>query len=103
MNGLFAHPALKRQVAEMMESFAQPVYLAPPLLLRVADYAKMEREGSIPHLIDLRDPRDHPELFDSGNRFDREHMNQEGARLMSELIAEQLEPLMAEAAPKASD
>jgi len=94
--------ALARQVERVRASGARAVYLAPPLLTPAADYARMAREGLIPHLIDLRDPREFAELFDPRNRFDREHMNQDGARLMSAIIAEQLAPMIDDRGPEAS-
>ena len=86
--------SLEDQVRYVDSRGVTPVYLVPPLLYPVADFSALAREGVIPHLIDLKNPLLHPELFDADNRFDREHMNEEGARMMSEKIAEQLAPLI---------
>ncbi len=86
--------SLEEQVATVEEFGVVPVYLVPPLLTRGPDFPALAGEGLIPHVIDLRDPLTHPGLFDVANRFDQEHMSIEGAREMSEAIADQLEPLL---------
>lgn len=91
----YNRPALVGQVERLREAGVVPVYFAPPLLIPVADYEGMAREGWMPHLIDLRDPREYPSLFDPGQRFDREHMTLQGARRMSLEVARQLGPIVA--------
>jgi len=83
--------ALGEQVKMLRDAGIEPVYLVAPRLGPAPDFALLAREGAIPHLIDLRDPRRYPELFRMSNHFDREHMGERGARLMSNRIAAQLD------------
>lgn len=92
--------SLEEQARYVEARGVTPVYLVPPLLHPSLDFSALLREGIIPHLIELKSPLVYPELFDVDNRFDREHMNETGARLMSEAIAQQLAPVIAEAAEK---
>lgn len=85
--------SLRQQVERIERAGLTPVYLVPPLTEPTADFAALAEEGLIPHLIDLRDPLEYPELFRVENRFDKEHMSIDGAREMSRAIAEQLEPV----------
>ncbi len=85
--------SLRQQVERIEEAGLTPVYLVPPLTAPTADFAALAEEGLIPHLIDLRDPLEYPELFQVESRFDKEHMSIRGAREMSQAIAEQLEPV----------
>ncbi len=87
--------SIEEQVERVREAGATPVYFAAPGLARGPDFSALQRDGVIEHLIDLRDPSEHPDLFAPENRFDREHMNEEGARLMSERIAAELAPIVA--------
>lgn len=85
--------SLREQIERIEKAGVTPVYLVPPRTVSTADFAAFAEEGLIPHLIDLRDPLEYPELFDVENRFDKEHMSIRGAREMSQAIAEQLEPV----------
>lgn len=86
--------SLEEQEALIREAGFTPVYLATPRLLQGPDFAALQSEGAIEHLVDLRDPLVHPRLFAVEYRFDREHLNEEGAAIMSRKIAEQLAPLV---------
>ncbi len=92
--GAYDQASLEEQAAQIREAGVTPVYFVPPVLLRGPDFAALESQGVIDHLIDLRSPLDHPDLFAAENRFDREHMNEKGARLMSERIASELGPIV---------
>ncbi len=99
---VFDRASLSEQAAAIRAAGVTPVYLATPALARGPDFAALEREGVIEHLIDLRDPRRHADLFDKKNRFDREHMNKRGAKILSNRIADGLAPLVAESGPSDS-
>lgn len=88
--------ALEEQGALIREAGITPVYLATPRLMPGPDFAQLQREGAIEHLIDFRDPLAHPKLFAAEYRFDGEHLNAEGAAIMSREIADELASLVSD-------
>lgn len=88
--------SLIEQIERIEAAGIVPVYLATPQLTRGPDFEALRDEGVVDHFVDLRDPREHPEFFALEYRFDREHMNADGAQLLSEAIAERLAPVVDE-------
>ncbi len=98
---VYDQESLVEQADAIRAAGITPVYLATPALVRGPDFSTLHREGVIEHLIDLRDPNTDPELFSKRNRFDREHMNERGARILSARIADDLAPLVAKPVDRA--
>lgn len=48
------------------------------------------------HVVNLTDPREYPEFYDLQYVFDRGHLNQKGARLLSERLGEKVNQLLLE-------
>ena len=86
--------SLREQVERIEAAGIVPIYLATPQLIPGPDFQKFEREGLIEHVISLGSPLEHPKLFSTAYRFDREHMNAAGAVLLSEKIADRLAPIL---------
>lgn len=48
------------------------------------------------HVINLTDPRKYPEFYDLDHVFDRGHLNQKGARILSEKLGQEINALLQE-------
>ncbi len=74
----------------------EPIYVTPPQLGNF-----FQGRGAIPELakraivLDLDDPKAHPELFRRELWYDRSHMNREGAKFFSRYLAEQVHTALA--------
>jgi hypothetical protein len=82
--------ALDSQIRSVAESGRRIVYVTVPRPWGDDVAARLDASGLLPDLIDLDRPDLHPELFDPEQRFDDDHLNEEGARLFSELVAAEL-------------
>jgi hypothetical protein len=56
-----------------------------------------------PPLLDFSDPREYPELFELGNRYDGVHLNAKGAVAWSRLLADRLAELIKRGVVQAPD
>ena len=82
--------ALESQIRSVVGSGRKIVYVTVPRPWRDDVAAQLVASGLVPDLIDLDRPDLHPELFDPAHRFDDDHLNEEGARIFSERVAEEL-------------
>lgn len=82
--------ALRAQVDRIRRAGQRVVYLVPPLNADLPAAEAMARRGVIPDLIDTNRPDLHPELFAVENRFDINHLNANGAKIFSQLLAREI-------------
>ncbi len=55
-----------------------------------------------PLILDFGIPKEYPELFDPDNRYDADHLNQDGAEIFSRLLADRFASLLTSDVPLAS-
>lgn len=80
--------ALRRQIQRLRFAGVTPVFVIPPLqkpAFFLLDLAK-EEDGTI--LFNFNDPDAYPDLYEIENRFDADHLNQEGAEKFSGALAD---------------
>ncbi|HIJ66032.1 MAG TPA: hypothetical protein HPP77_08780 [Candidatus Hydrogenedentes bacterium] len=89
--GAFDRLLLARQNKRIREAGMMPLYFvmpADPTVFPIGLPARaLHRAGDIVLIGDYHDPLNLPELFAPKNRYDRNHMSETGARLLSELLA----------------
>jgi hypothetical protein len=66
---------------------AVPVFVAQPALDLSQDLVKAAQRGEVKHLLRFDGPDRYPELYLPRNRFNSQHLNDDGARLFTELLA----------------
>jgi len=81
---------LKELAVEADGKGIRVVYLLPPLLTNRGIYFAypVYRQLPVDHRLDLSDPAVFPELYSAGNLFDLEHVNSDGALVLSRHLAE---------------
>lgn len=90
--------AVLRQI-ELIERFgATPVYVIPPVLEPHLPLYRLAASGEIPRLVAYNDPDADWPLFDPDNRFDRAHVDEQGAKIWTAMLAEDFARLLDEAA-----
>lgn len=67
---------------------AEPVWVIQPSLTRQWELVDAHERGEIGALLRYDEPEAHPELFAHENRFDSLHLNDAGARLFTERLAD---------------
>ncbi len=89
-----AHPALESEVARIeAKAFAQGVrilWLIHPGLTPAEGWKDLARRGVAKHVLDYSDSTLSSKWYQSDLRFDFDHLNADGARLMTALIAKDL-------------
>ncbi|MCY3000654.1 MAG: hypothetical protein NTV21_02420 [Planctomycetota bacterium] len=68
---------------------AAPVFVTQPALYRQDDLAKAAEAGLVPRLMRFDDAERWPELYAPENRYDDTHLNDAGARLFTERLADE--------------
>lgn len=85
---------------EMVESIeaigATPLFLLAPSLDKQPDLIRAHSEGYVPTLFLFNDPTKFPNLYDASRRFDRDHLNDEGSREYTQLLAQQFVEYLAQ-------
>ena len=75
-------------ISERVEALgAVPVFVIQPALDLQHDLIKAAQRGDVKHLLRFDGPDRYPELYAPENRFNNEHLNDDGARLFTELLA----------------
>jgi hypothetical protein len=82
--------ALGDAVARIRAAGAKPILLALPRNTERDELLELVRARIDAPLLDFNDPERYPALFAPENRFDTNHMNRQGAALLSRLLAESL-------------
>lgn len=90
---------LERLVATVVKAGATPVLLVPPTTFDQNFFPTVERERELT-ILDYSDPRQYPELFAAEHRRDVDHVNTEGAKLFTRLIAQRFVELAKRGAQK---
>ncbi len=68
---------------------ARVIFFVPPLPYLRSQYpVRAAALGVVPVTLNYTDPQRHPELYDPALRFDQSHLNREGARRFTRLLAE---------------
>lgn len=85
---------------EMVESIeaigATPLFLLAPSLDKQPDLIRAHSEGYVPTLFLFNDPTKFPNLYDESRRFDRDHLNDEGSREYTKLLAQRFVEYLAQ-------
>jgi len=79
--------ALVSQIETVRAAGAEPVYLVMPIPQPTPEADALAAEGVIPHLIAFNDADLFPEFYQQDARFDRGHLNAQGAELLSRALA----------------
>lgn len=93
---LYNPPGLQRQVDRFHRRGLKLVYLLSPTTIDHTAIQDLHDEGILPHLFDFNQPELYPALFVREHRFDRTHINHDGAEVYSVLVAERLADLFAQ-------
>lgn len=75
---------IERRVAALD---ATAIFVAQPAMYHQEDLIAAARLGHIDHLLRYDEPLRFPDLYDPDHRYDETHLNDEGARLFTELLA----------------
>ena len=87
----FWHAELSQLAGEIRAAGAETILLITPTLSRRENYSGYPDDLL---LFAFQDPATFPELFDPVHRWDRTHLNREGAKLLTDLIAERFLELL---------
>lgn len=80
--------ALTRQIAMIRQAGAEPIHLVPPIPDATPRLFELHRQGYVPWLLSFNDPIEDRDLLAIANRFDREHLAQEGAESFTRRLAD---------------
>jgi hypothetical protein len=75
-------------IAKVERLGAKPVLIVTPITARRVFYPLPERARKT-IVLDFNDPMRFPELYESRNRIDTDHLNAAGAKVFTRLLAEQ--------------
>lgn len=79
-------------IAQKIEFFqANPIFIVPPSRSFRKDLIDMKQNEYISTLFDFNDPINYPDLYKTDYRFDKGHLNEKGAKIYTELIANKFE------------
>jgi len=79
--------ALAGQIAMIRQAGAEPVHLIPPIPDATPQLFALLEQGHVPWLLAFNDPVLQHDLLDIDARFDREHLDQEGAESFTRKLA----------------
>jgi hypothetical protein len=71
------------QVRAIEAAGAVPVHIVPPYTTRNRAFEALVKAGRIDTLIEFTDPARWPQIYATERRHDRQHLTEEGARLLS--------------------
>ncbi|MEO0457545.1 MAG: hypothetical protein AAF152_13340 [Cyanobacteria bacterium P01_A01_bin.114] len=78
---------LKKITAEVEAAGATPIFLLPPTLVSQDSLHQAYQQSKIRYLLAFDNPNETPGLYDIALRHDDEHLNGEGSRHFTQLIA----------------
>jgi hypothetical protein len=67
---------------------AEPIFIIPPTLEPQLELKQAHNSGQVPQLWAFNDPNRYPALYALEQRYDGEHLNDQGARLFTQMIAQ---------------
>ncbi len=76
-----------RFLTMIQEAGVEPVFLLTPTTYPRASVLALGAEGVLQPLLDFNDPVRYPRLYVADSRFDREHLNAEGAKIFTRQLA----------------
>jgi len=85
---------VRRQVERVREAGYELVHFVPPRVEPITRAARLDQAGLLPTLVDFGTPVSHPELFRFELWYDFTHLNEEGARRFSALLADEIAELV---------
>ncbi len=85
---------LGRVTQAIRRAGATPVFVSSPVISRYRTPQPAARLLHRPALISFEDPRRHAELFLVENRYDRQHLNLQGANLLTQKLAKEVAALI---------
>ncbi len=91
--------ALAKLLTKITRAGAVPIIVIPPRARANYFIPSPENASRAAAVIDLCDPRRHPELYDLENRIDLSHLNLQGAEIFTRLLAERFRQIAPSASP----
>ncbi len=88
--------ALAEQIAMVRQTGAEPIHLVPPIPDATPQLFALQRQGYVPWLLSFNDPVADQDLLATANRFDREHLTQEGAEAFTRRLASRFATVVAQ-------
>jgi hypothetical protein len=88
--------ALQRQQQILADAGLRCIYVMPPMITPPTLVNTLARDGHLPTFINLDTPARVPELYELRYRFDRGHLNRQGADVFSRMFADAVIELLAE-------
>ncbi len=89
---------LEEQSTMIRRAGVVPLSLITPIPRPTPELTRLEGLGLIPGLLAFNEPGLYPELYDVMNRFDQEHLTEQGARAFTDHLARRLAPLLGQSA-----
>jgi len=93
---------LQDLAATVRAAGAVPIFFITPSVTRAENFADLRGQGIDADLISFKDPARFPALYDPTLHFDGPHLNEQGARELSRLLAEEFAALI-ERAPASAN
>ncbi len=66
---------------------AEPIFMESPSLNAASDFRSAQQLGLIEHLLSYKNPRQFPQFYSLNYRYDAEHLNQLGSKVLTQLLA----------------
>jgi len=79
---------LAEMVSQMQRHGIEPIFVVPPSLHTYKDLIQSHQQQYVPTLWVFNNPDRFAELYAIENRFDDEHLNQQGSELFTRLLAQ---------------
>jgi hypothetical protein len=90
--------ALYRRIVERSQALgARVIFVIQPALYRQDDLIRAHERGDVPQLLRYDDPDRFPELYDVEHRYDATHLDDDGARVFTKLLARDFVDLLKQA------
>ncbi len=86
--------ALEAQTQRLRDAGIVPLYIIPPGVRPTPYLLGVDQEGLVEHVLRFNDPDSYPKLYDSRHRQDIEHLNAQGAEILSTLVAQRMAALL---------
>jgi len=85
---IFDPAPMRRQIAQLEARGIEPIYVISPVGRGTPLADRLIAQGIVPKPLIYNRPERYPALYDVENRFDVTHLNAQGARIWSPILAE---------------
>ena len=89
-------PALEAQIETAREAGVEIIFVIMPSYEPVPRLHRLADAGHVPNFLAFDDPTVYPKLYRPDYRFDRRHLNLQGAKVFTPLLAERVSALLAD-------